>query len=196
MNPSSFQYRFWIYLLASLGALVAALFAYLFVFRYPIWTLHAFVVPSGSFCPTICKGERVLARMQFGAPYVPKRGDVILFRYGADQVNYLKRVIGLPGDVVAPGPGNTILVNGRLWQPPAVCAKKLLTSGASQENGGYPFPLTKVPAGQMFVIGDNLNNSFDSPFADFGPVTPDKVTAKPVLIYWSPEASRIGCPVR
>ncbi len=94
MTDSSSKYRIWIYLMVSVGALLAALFAYQFVYRYPIWTLRAFVVPSSSFCPSICKGERVLVQMQFGKPYVPKRGEVIVFPHGPDQVNYIKRVIG------------------------------------------------------------------------------------------------------
>jgi signal peptidase I len=197
MTDASSKYKMWIYLMASVGALLAALFAYHFVYRYPIWTLHAFVVPSSSFCPTICKGERVFVQMQFGEPYIPRRGDVIVFPHGPDQVNYIKRVMGIPGDVVAPGPGNTILVNGQPWQPPSACAKSLL----ARESDGHSFPpvsfqATKVPNNQIFVVGDNLNNSFDSRIDQFGTVGPDQVIGKPVMIYWSPESSRIGCPIQ
>jgi signal peptidase I len=56
--------------------------------------------------------------MQNGAVYLPKRGDVIVFEYGPDRANFIKRLIGLPGDLVAAGPQDSILVNGRPWSTP------------------------------------------------------------------------------
>jgi hypothetical protein len=55
--------------MASAGAVLAAVFAYVFVYRYPIWPLRAFVMPSASFCPTICKRAHVFVQMQMGRPY-------------------------------------------------------------------------------------------------------------------------------
>jgi signal peptidase I len=58
------------------------------------------------------------------------------------------------------------------------------------------FDAVKVPQDSLFVIGDNLNNSFDSRFPEFGFVNLDQVRGKPLYLYWSLEKSRIGCPVR
>jgi signal peptidase I len=56
---------------------------------------------------------------------------------------------------------------------------------------GPPFETVKVPEGFLFVIGDNLDNSYDSRF--FGVVPLDEVRGKPKFIYWSPNSSRLGC---
>ena len=191
------NYRAFIYVTVSGGLIVAALFAYEFFYRYPIWNLRAFRVPSSSMCPSICSGERVFVEMLGQQEYVPKRGEVVAFKYGAESASLIKRVIGIPGDTVAPGPNDTILVNEQPWTPPTVCAKSPSPDGLPRDKSSYArFTQTKVPTGQIFVIGDNLYNSFDSRIPQFEPVTFDKVFGKPVLIYWSPEGTRIGCSIR
>jgi signal peptidase I len=196
MNDTPSKYRTWIFLLVAAGFVLAGAFVYEFFYRYPIWTLRAFVARSSSMCPAICDGERILVEMRGEEPYVPKRDDVIVFKYGQDQANFIKRVIGVPGDIVGPGPGNTILVNGHAWQAPPICAKSLLPTNKGDDSPPLAFKETRVPPGQVFVIGDNLNNSFDSRIAQFNPVTLDKVRGRPVMIYWSSESSRIGCPIQ
>lgn len=197
MNRGSSKYRIWIYLMAVAGAIVAVLFCYQFMFRFPIWTLRAFKVPSRSMCPTICSGERIVVQIQNEKSYIPKRCDVIAFDYGADRSKFIKRVIGLPGDVVAPGPNDTILVNGQPWQPPPICAKSLLPAEPNRDNSAYSgFRETHVPPGEVFVIGDNLYDSLDSRIDQFEHVTIDKIFGKPVMIYWSPDSARIGCSIK
>jgi signal peptidase I len=88
-------------------------------------------------CPTICNGERIFVEMQGGQPYTPKRGDVTVFEYGLESVNSIKRVIGLPGDIVAPGPHDAILVNGRPWQGPLICGKSLLPADTPHDSSAY-----------------------------------------------------------
>jgi signal peptidase I len=59
------------------------------------------------------QGERVFVQMRYGQPYSTKRGDVSAFLYGESRAVLIKRVIGLPGDTISPGPHNTIMVNGQ-----------------------------------------------------------------------------------
>ena len=196
MTREPSKYRTIIYILGFLGIVGAAFLAYEFIYLYPIWTLRAFKVPSSSMCPTICNGERVLVQMRFGPPYVPNRGDVIVMKYGNEKAYFLKRVIGVQGDVVGPGPNGTILVNGNTWMEPSVCSKSLLKHDDNEDMSPYSgFSEVRVSPGHLFVIGDNLANSYDSRIKEFEPVTLDQVIGKPVLIYWSPESSRIGCSV-
>ncbi len=195
MSREPSKYRIWLYFAFFAGAIVVALFSYEFVHRYPVWTLRAFKIPSRSMCPTICNGERIFVQMLYGRPYIPKRGDVVVLEYGPDRALFVKRIIGLPGDVIAPGPQNTILINSKPWQPPAVCAKSLLARDTNTNMPLEVFAGTKVPSGQVFVIGDNLNDSLDSRIRQFEPITADQVIGQPAMIYWSPDSSRIGCPI-
>jgi signal peptidase I len=179
--------------MAAAGAIIAVLFCYQFMLRFPIWTLRAFKISSDSMCPTVCRGERAFVEMQYGRPYVPKRDEVIVLDYGTEHALFIKRVLGLAGDVIANGPGDTILVNGQAWQPAAVCGKSL---SSADDSSPVSFPETKVPQGQIFVIGDNLNHSLDSRIGQFQPVTLSQVVGKARMIYWSPESARIGCPIK
>ncbi len=155
----------------------------------------AFKIPSRSMCPTVCEGDRIVAVINAYRSKPPGRGDVILLKQRTMEALLLKRVIGVAGDVVQPGPGGNVLVNGQTFHPPAACGSsnwpKLETSGVIMS-----FQTTKVAEGTFFVVGDNLENSFDSRMPEFGAVTPDMVRGKPLYFVWSPVHSRIGCSIR
>jgi hypothetical protein len=78
-------------------------------------------------CPTICVNERIIAGMDAFNARAPKRGEVILFDQGEGHTKFIKRVIGVAGDTVAPGPSNTLLVNNKPFALPPRCG----------ENTGY-----------------------------------------------------------
>ena len=110
--------------------------------------------------------------------YQPRRGDIVVFEYPQDVTkDYIKRVIGLPGDQVEIRDGQ-VLVNGReLEQPyllgtPTYC----LTGYACQSD-----PVT-VPEGHLFVMGDNRGNSSDS--REWGALPFDRVVGQAWLIYY------------
>ena len=174
------------------GAAVALLLAFSvakFFFWARCFDLHAFRVPSASMCPAICLNERVIAGMDAFNARAPQSGEVILFERDEGNTKFLKRVIGVAGDTVAPGPSNTILVNNKPLTLPPPCGENNAYAHLAAE--GPPFEPVKVPKGSLFVIGDNLDNSYDS--RHFGLVSLDKVKGKALLIYWSPNTSRIGC---
>lgn len=123
--------------------------------------------------PTFHDGELVIVdrlAYKFGQP---QRGEVIIFNYPADpNEEFIKRIIGLPGDVVTIQDGN-VSVNGEFLVEPYIAEKP-----------AYSVTQT-VPEGTLFVLGDNRNNSSDSHV--WGPLPMDLVIGKAFLIYWPPQ---------
>ena len=152
-----------------IGALIAALVIKTFLFQ-------AFFIPSPSMTPTLQIGDRVLVNKvsyDFGDI---GRGDVIVFtrpaRAPRSEVDeFIKRVIGLPGDQLEAIDG-VVHVNGEPLD------ETYLETGAPTNN----LPLTIVPAGHVFVMGDNRTNSTDSRI--FGPVDQDLIVGKAFLLVW------------
>jgi signal peptidase I len=158
------------------------------------WFLfEPFRIPSASMTPTLLTGDFIFVnKFAYGLrlPVLnnkivelgePERGDVVVFRLPADpRVNYVKRVVGLPGDVVDYHPANKrITINGQLVPIEMVGPYKeepgtelgweqlgehrhrvLLTPGAELSPGGEYV----VPAGHYFVMGDHRDNSQDGRF--------------------------------
>jgi len=156
--------------------------------------LRAFRVPSDSMCPTICLNERLIVEMDAFNARKPERGDVILFTHPPHGQRFLKRVVAVGGDEIAPGPGNIILVNGKTVAWPDVCGEPVRTTAPSAEP--ITFLTLTVPQDSLFVVGDNLNLSLDSRYPGYGFVQRDQVQGKALFIYWSSGTSRIGCSIR
>jgi signal peptidase I len=154
----------------------------------------AFRVASGSMCPTICQGERVVANRNAYQSTEPEHGDVILVKHASSEGPFLKRIIGLPGDVITQGPEGTVLVNGTAFHPPAPCGR-LVWKGPSPPTCPMCGTVVVEP-GEYFVVGDDLTNSFDSRYKEFGPVTREMLVGKVLFIAWSASWSRIGCTVK
>lgn len=129
-------------------------------------------VDGASMEPTLVSGEYVIVSRlsyRFGSP---QRGDIIVFHFPRDpKEEYIKRLIGLPGDVVEVKNGS-VYVNGQQLDETYL---KVETKYAGTWN---------VPADQLFVLGDNRNNSSDS--HDWGTVPMDYVVGKAILVYWPP----------
>ena len=106
----------------------------------------------------------------------PQRGDIIVFDPPTNSDKpYIKRVIGLPGDTIAVHEDHFVHVNGRAIQEDYIAAapRQVYPLGG----GEYT-----VPAGMIFVMGDNRNNSQDSRI--FGAVSFDSVIGKAIVSYW------------
>lgn len=131
-------------------------------------------VDGASMEPTLLSGEYVIVNRisyRLGSPH---RGDIIVFHFPRDpKEEYIKRIIGLPGDDVEVK-NNAVYVN-----------EQLLDEGYLKVTTHYS-GTWRVPDGQLFVLGDNRNNSSDS--HDWGTVPMNYVVGKAVLVYWPPPA--------
>ena len=172
---------------AIIMALVLALFIRTFI-------VQAFKIPSGSMIPTLQIGDHILVnklaygvRMPFLEHYLVRygsvqRGDVVVFIYPEDRSkDFIKRVIGLPGDTVEVR-NKKIFINGKqIDDPHAYFAGYDPTVGAVGSGDDYGPKV--VPQNHIFVMGDNRDRSYDSRFWGF--VDLDDVRGKAFLIYWS-----------
>lgn len=133
---------------------------------------QAFQVEQYSMEPTLLPRDRVLVdKFLYRRLRHPQHGDVIVLRYPLNpQRNYIKRIVGLPGDVLQIKDGK-LYVNGRHPNEPYL-------NGNPQGSYG---PFT-VPGDSVFVMGDNRNNSEDS--RAFGPLKNEFIVGQALLIYW------------
>jgi signal peptidase I len=132
-------------------------------------------VESISMQPTLYPGDYVIVnKLAYRFSNSPRRGDVIVFRYppNPEQIPYIKRIIGLPGDQIHIADGK-IYINGELMLEPYL---KVTTN-----RGGDWI----VPAGQLFVMGDNRNNSSDS--RSWGYVPYANIIGRAELVYLPPQ---------
>ena len=175
------------YIEAILLAIVIAFFIRTFV-------IQAYKIPSGSMKPTLLIGDHILvSKFNYGIrlPLVrstlipvgtPKRGDIVVFIYPEDRSkDFIKRLIGLPGDRIEIRNKN-ILLNGLPWSDThGVHVDNLIIPGSVQPRDNFG-PVT-VPEGSLFVMGDNRDESYDSRFWGFVPMK--DVLGKALIIYWS-----------
>jgi signal peptidase I len=159
---------------------------------------QARVIPSGSMENTLLIGDHlIMSRVGYdaGVPFTnwhvplwrnPKRQQVIIFKppFAPDTPDYVKRVIGLPGDTID-------IHDGAVWVNGQKLAEKYTTGMSEPYDQHMPY---KVPPDCYFVMGDNRGNSYDSRF--WGCVPRKDIIGTPVMIYMSlnvsPEAWEPG----
>jgi len=172
---------------AILLAILLALFIRTFI-------VQAFKIPSGSMEDTLLIGDHILVskfiygiRMPFTNQTLipvkePRRGDIVVFKFPGDpKVDYIKRVVGIPGDVIE-GRDKHVYVNGEPEENPFAVHKDPYTIQQKYPPRDNFGPIT-VPPDSLFVMGDNRDNSNDSRFWSF--VDYDKLRGKAFMIYWS-----------
>jgi signal peptidase I len=221
------------------------------------WAFRAFVgapfnIPSGSMLPTLYIGDYLAVAkwpygysrysLPFGFPAfegrilarLPKRGDVVVFRHPSEDNDLIKRVIGIPGDIVAVRGGRLILngqpvprealktvgiavtANSPCRTVPratpvvaetagrAVCVyqayRETLPGGLSYtvldqvaDGPADNFPATRVPAGRIFLMGDNRDDSLDSRYPAYdggiGMVPTQNLIGRALVTFWSTDGS-------
>ena len=159
--------------------------AVILAFFIRTFVVQAFKIPTGSMEENLLIGDHLLVNKFAFAPTASplekallpirevERGDVVVFKYPEEpDRDFIKRVIGLPGETVAVHNG-VVSVNGAPLTEPYIASPPAY-------DGDWV-----VPEGQLFVLGDNRNDSRDSHQWQFLPI--ENVIGKAVLIYWPPE---------
>jgi len=186
------------YFESILVAVVLALFVRTFVFQ-------AFKIPTGSMKPNLLVGDHLIVnkfifaptRFAFERALLPmrpiERGDIVVFKFPEEpERDFIKRVIGLPGDTLELR-NQTVSINGRALTeryahylfPPA--AEGQMNGDLRRKYG----PVT-VPDGHYFMMGDNRDDSQDSRFWGFLPQS--YVKGRALFIYWSFDTPEDGSP--
>ncbi len=153
--------------------IVSIVIAVVLAFFIRYFIVELYLVDGPSMRPTLQNAERLVVNKFIYRFRSPERGEILVFRYPRDPSrDFIKRVIAIPGDTIEIKDGR-VFVNQQLMNEPYILSKT---------RGDYP--LSTVPEGHIFVMGDNRNNSEDSRFADVGFVPYDLIKGKAVLVFW------------
>ncbi|MBN2060753.1 MAG: signal peptidase I [Deltaproteobacteria bacterium] len=189
---------------AAVIAILLALFIRTFI-------IQAFKIPSGSMKPTLLVGDHLLVnKFIYGIkiPIIdryliefkePQRGDIVVFKWPKDErKDFIKRIIGVGGDTVEIR-RDVLYVNNKKVESEYIEEYRdqeiRFAQKYEEELGGVRhyildeiirydnFGPVTVPEGQIFVMGDNRDNSQDSRYWGF--VSVNKIKGKALIIYWS-----------
>lgn len=175
-------------------AVVLALFIRTFV-------VQAFKIPSGSMKPTLLIGDHILVnkfiygiKIPFWDKVIipikkPERSDIVVFKFPEDpSKDFIKRVIGIAGDVIEIRNKQLYVNHKRMEQHFGVYLDSSIISGSLQPRDNFG-PIT-VPTDSLFVMGDNRDHSYDSRFWGF--VRLNALKGNAFIIYWSWDKDNFG----
>jgi signal peptidase I len=153
------------------------------------FVVQTFYIPSGSMEPTLQVGDRILVDKLSYHLHGVDRGDIVVFSRppaedcGGPEVNDLvKRVVGLPGDMISLSGGFVYIDGKRLdesWLPPTEQGKTEPGPAGNAANLQHPF---HIPSNDYFVMGDNRGDSCDSRY--WGPIARSLIVGKVDLRVW------------
>lgn len=171
--------------------------AFLLAMIIRTFVVQAFKIPSGSMRPTLLEGDVLLVnKFIYGAkvPFTtialpalrqPQKGDIIVFVYPQDRKkDFIKRLVGLPGDTVE-------IRNGTIYINDSPLIDSAFNQRYYYNRGPYATEGEKitVPAESYFVLGDNSQSSQDSRYWGFVPKR--NLIGKAMVIYWPPQRIRL-----
>ena len=147
--------------------------------------IQAYKIPSGSMRPTLMEGDRILVNKFIYRFREPARGDILVFRYPEDRKrDFIKRLTGLAGDVVAIRAGHLVINDQPVTAPPFDRVPYVNRGDLGDERA-----TVTVPPGMYFMLGDNSSSSRDSRYWGFVPR--DDVIGKALVIFWPPRRWKV-----
>lgn len=140
--------------------------------------VQAFYIPSESMVPTLHVGDRVLVNKLSYRLHDVHRGDIVVFERPSAEADpqirdLIKRVIGLPGEMIE-ARGGQVYINGRALAEPYLRPE--------MRNATQNLPRQLVPPDHVFVLGDNRTNSRDSRI--FGPIPERLIVGRAFVRVW------------
>lgn len=203
--------RWWLYLIA---AVVAASPIEFLLPLLPRLGGQPFSSPGASMAPALAPGDAYIVDRSIDPVRDLERGDAVVFKAPSHDVEYIKRLIGLPGETIsirngvvsidgAPLPQRSL---GRFDPPLRNAAAELyeerspegrvwtILDAGPNASGDQLAPVT-IPDDAVFVLGDHRDNSLDSRMPQFGPVPYADIRGRAVFIVYSKDWSRIGASV-
>jgi len=152
---------------------ISIIVAVALAFLIRTFIVELYMVDGPSMRPTLVHGERLVVNKFIYRFEQPTKGDIVVFRFPKDPSrDFIKRVIATGGDTIEIKDGH-VYVNGQMLNEPYILEKS---------RGSYP--LSSVPMGTIFVMGDNRNNSEDSRFSDVGFVPLNLLKGKAIMVFW------------
>src|SRR5258706_14101515 len=168
--------KVWLFLVDTLQSILIAAAVFLVIY---IFLFRPFQVSGQSMFPNFHNNEYVLTNLitlRFGPPV---KGDVIVFKAPPDpEKDFIKRVIGVPGDTVMVKDGS-VFVNGQLYNESAYLSSDVKTYGGTFLKDG---DTVTVPDNEYFAMGDNRPYSSDS--REWGFVPTGNIIGKSFFVYW------------
>ncbi len=182
----------------NIEAIILAIILALFIRTFIV---QAFKIPSGSMKDTLQIGDHILVnKFIYGVklPFInttiipykkPQREDIIVFKFRQEpKKDFIKRTIGIPGDVIEIRNKEVYVNKKPLEQDYAIYTDLHIIPKAMQPRDNFG-PVT-VPEDSIFVMGDNRDHSYDSRFWGF--VNLKDVKGKAIIIYWSWDNDNFG----
>ncbi|MCP4426964.1 MAG: signal peptidase I [Chloroflexi bacterium] len=156
---------------AIIREIIETLLLTFFIFFLVNSLIGRYRIDGSSMNPTLFDGEYLIINNVSYYLDEPQPGDIIVFKHPNNDLNLIKRVIGIPGDHIEIR-DRQVAVNNELLDEPYIAAPP-------NYSGSWD-----VPDGEYFVLGDNRNNSSDSHSWSFLPE--GNVVGKAMFIYWPP----------
>ncbi len=152
------------------------------------YILGPYRIPTASMRATFMEGDRIFVDKMSYRFHPPKRGDIIVFRYPLDKKkDFVKRLIGLPGEKLMIRDGRVVVDGKELSEPPFVSHYYYNREDWDYGKTGQTI---SVPSDSFFVLGDNSAQSSDSRNWGFVPIK--NLVGKAFFIWWPPKRIKLA----